>query len=545
MSFRVWKGQSESPPPSTTAAAGRPSLPPDVVEAGAGRLVVLALLTAGVTVLLGILDWRIFGRMGGAAPTATIWLGATVAGLGLSLSVAWIAWRRMLAPSNLLDLGLVFEVTQALCISLIFHSVPLRGDMPPRGWTGVAVWILAYPLIVPATRGKTILATLSAAAMDPLGFLVTVAAGNPRPPAGFVAQMFLPTFLSACAALIVSRLVSKMTVEAGKGHDMGSYHLEELLGRGGMGEVWRASHRLLARSAAIKLIRPDSFGNDGRELVKRFEREAKATAALRSPHTVDIYDFGTTEDGTFYYVMELLEGFDCETLVTQFGALPAERAVDILIQACHSLAEAHQGGLIHRDVKPANIYVCRYGLDWDFVKLLDFGLVKNSVLQAERGRPLTVAGVIAGTPGYMAPEMGLGSPDVDWRADIYALGAVGYWLLTAKPVFDIGSSPMQVLMDHIQKQPPSPSERTTAQIPPALDAILLRCLSKDPNDRPQTMQDLAESLARVPLTEPWTQERARRWWLDNGSQAAPEKLLSVVPAQDLAIAASADQPQVN
>jgi serine/threonine protein kinase len=260
---------------------------------------------------------------------------------------------------------------------------------------------------------------------------------------------------------------------------------------------------------------------------------------------VDIYDFGTTEDGTFYYVMELLEGFDCETLVTQFGALPAERAVDILIQACHSLAEAHQGGLIHRDVKPANIYVCRYGLDWDFVKLLDFGLVKNSVLAAERGRPLTVAGVIAGTPGYMAPEMGLSSPDVDWRADIYALGAVGYWLLTAKPVFDIGSSPMQVLMDHIQKQPPSPSERTTAQIPPALDDILLRCLSKDPNDRPQTMQDLAESLARVPLAEPWTQERARRWWLDNGSHAAPEKLLSVVPAQDLAIAASADQPQVN
>jgi serine/threonine-protein kinase len=336
-----------------------------------------------------------------------------------------------------------------------------------------------------------------------------------------------------------------MTVEAGKGHDMGSYHLEELLGRGGMGEVWRASHRLLARSAAIKLIRPDSFGSDGRELVKRFEREAKATAALRSPHTVDIYDFGTTEDGTFYYVMELLEGFDLETLVTQFGALPPERAVDILIQACHSLAEAHQGGLIHRDVKPANIYVCRYGLDWDFVKLLDFGLVKNSPLQAERGRPLTVAGVIAGTPGYMAPEMGLGSPDVDWRADIYALGCVGYWLLTAKPVFDLGSSPMQVLMDHIQKQPPSPSERTTASIPPALDYILLQCLSKDPNDRPQTMQDLAERLAGVPLPEPWNQERARRWWLDNGSKATPEKFPALVPAQDLAIAPLADQPQVN
>jgi eukaryotic-like serine/threonine-protein kinase len=544
MSFRVWKGESPQPAPSSTATV-RASLPPDVVDAGAGRLAVLALLTAGVTVLIGILDWRMFGRTTGALPTATIWLAATVAALGLSLSVAWVAWRRMLEPSTLLDVGLVFEVAQALCMSLIFHSVPLRGDMPPRGWTAVAVWILAYPLIVPATRGKTILATVAAAAMDPLGLLITIAAGNPRPSAGFAAQMLLPTFLSACAALIVSRLVSNMTVEAGKGHDMGSYHLEELLGRGGMGEVWRASHRLLARSAAIKLIRPDSFGSDGRELVKRFEREAKATAALRSPHTVDIYDFGTTEDGTFYYVMELLEGFDLETLVTQFGALPPERAVDILIQACHSLAEAHQGGLIHRDVKPANIYVCRYGLDWDFVKLLDFGLVKNSPLQAERGRPLTVAGVIAGTPGYMAPEMGLGSPDVDWRADIYALGCVGYWLLTAKPVFDLGSSPMQVLMDHIQKQPPSPSERTTAPIPPALDYILLQCLSKDPNDRPQTMQELAENLAGVPLPEPWTQERARRWWLDNGSKSTPEKIPALVPAQDLAIAPLPDQPQVN
>jgi serine/threonine-protein kinase len=406
----------------------------------------------------------------------------------------------------------------------------------------VAVWILAYPLIVPATRGKTILATLASAAMDPLGFLITLAAGNPRPPAGFVVQMFLPTVLSAAAALIVSRLVSQLNVEAERGHEMGSYKLEELLGRGGMGEVWRASHRLLARSAAIKLIRPESFGHDGRELVRRFEREAKATAALRSPHTVNIYDFGTTEDGTFYYVMELLEGFDLETLVTRFGAQPPERAVYILIQACHSLAEAHQGGLIHRDVKPANIYVCRYGLDWDFVKLLDFGLVKNAQVPAEQGRPLTVAGVIAGTPGYMAPEMGLGNPDVDWRADIYALGCVGYWLLTAKPVFDIGSSPMQVLMDHIQKQPPAPSDRTAAHIPPALDFILLRCLSKDPHERPQTMQDLAESLARVPLDEPWTQERARRWWLDNGSKAVPEKLAAVAPAQDLAIAAPAELP---
>ncbi len=537
MSFRVWKGEDAATPRPSAPSAGRATLPMEVVDAGANRLAVLALLTAGVVVLLAVANRQIFARFGAASLNPALWLGATVASLLFSLSVAWMAWRRMLAPAALLDIGLIYEVVQAFCISLTFHEVPLRTDTPPRGWTPVAVFILAYPLIVPATRGKATLATVAAAAMDPLGFLVALAAGNPKPPAGFLIPMFLPTALAAGVALLLSRLVYRMTVEAEKGHEMGSYHLEELLGRGGMGEVWRASHRLLARSAAIKLIRSESFGNEGRELVRRFEREAKATAALRSPHTVDVYDFGTTEDGTFYYVMELLEGFDLETLVSKFGPQPPERAIHILSQACHSLAEAHQGGLIHRDVKPANIYVCRYGLDWDFVKLLDFGLVKNAQMPVEGGRPLTVAGVVAGTPGYMAPELGLGNPDVDWRADIYALGCVGYWLLSGKPVFDGASSPMQTLMDHIQKPPPSVSQRAEGRIPRELDLILLQCLSKDPNERPQTMQDLADSLRRIPLTEPWTEERARRWWLDNGT--AIQRPASDSAAQDLAIAAPA------
>jgi serine/threonine-protein kinase len=497
---------------------------------------VLALLTAAIVVLLAIANRQVFARYGAASPNTSIWVGATAASLLLSLSVAGIAWRRMLAPSTLLDVGLIYEVAQALCISLTFHEVPLRADAVPRGWTPVAVFILAYPLIVPATRGKTVLATLAAAAMDPLGLVVAVASGNPRPPSGFLIPMFLPTLLSAGVALVLSRLVHEMTVEAEKGHEMGSYRLEKLLGRGGMGEVWEASHRLLARSAAIKLIRAESFGNEGREIVRRFEREAKATAALRSPHTVDVYDFGTTADGTFYYVMELLDGFDVETLVSRFGPLPPERAVHILIQASHSLAEAHQGGLIHRDVKPANIYVCRYGLDFDFVKVLDFGLVKNAQVSSEDGRPLTVAGMIAGTPGYMAPEMGLGNPDVDWRADIYALGCVGYWLLTGKQVFDAGPSPMQILMDHIQKAPPAPSDRTARKIPQALDLVLLQCLRKDPNDRPQTMAELADSLRKIPLENPWTDERARHWWLENGSRRGTVTPLPVPTPEDVAIA---------
>jgi len=518
MSFILRKKQS-SGAPRVSAEAAPAFLPPELIAAGVRRLAVLGLLSASVTIFLAVVDWRTFARRPLPPHALTIWLVAGIAATALSLAISWMAFREMLAPEALLDLGLLYEVALALCIAMGFHAIPIRPDVLPRGWSSVAVWILAYPLIVPGTRGKTLLATFAAAVMDPIGLGINVLAGNPPPTLSTAILMFLPTLTCAVAAVIISRIVYQLSVEAGQGREMGSYNLEQMLGRGGMGEVWRGSHRLLARPAAIKLIRPDNLGSDAREWLKRFEREAKATARLQSPHTVDIYDYGTAEDGTFYYVMELLEGFDLETLVSQFGPVPPERAIRILTQACHSLAEAHQGGLIHRDVKPANIYVCRYGLDWDFVKLLDFGLVKRTGVPDEPGRQLTVAGVIAGTPGYMSPEIGQGSPDVDWRADIYALGAVGYWLLTGQPVFE-GSTPMQIVMAHIQKPPVPPSRRTDQKIPAELEEILLACLRKDPNDRPQTMQELAQSLRAVPIEKPWTEERARRWWLEHGTAAS-------------------------
>lgn len=521
MSFQIWKKAERTPTSGTRSS--RPLtrvavLSPELLAVAGRRLTLVALLAAGTAIVFGVIDRTAYMRGGSETSNAAVWLSAVLASVGLSLAVAWIASREMLVPEAVLDLGLVYEVSQALCLGIIFHSVPLAPGVLPRGWTAVAVWILVFPLIVPNTRGKTVLATVTAAAMDPVGLGINVLAGNPPLPARALAVQFVPTLVAAAVALVISRIVYELNVEAARGQEMGSYHLEELLGRGGMGEVWRASHRLLAREAAIKLIRPDSSGSDGRESVKRFEREAKATAALRSPHTVNIYDFGTTEDGTFYYVMELLDGFDCDTLVSEFGPVPPERAIHILLQACHSLGEAHQGGLIHRDVKPANIYVCRYGLDWDFVKLLDFGLVKSSGWMDPKEKQLTRAGVIAGTPGYMSPEMGSGNPDIDWRTDIYALGCVGYWLLTAQPVFD-GATPMQIVMNHVQKTPVAPSRRARGPIPEALDQIILSCLQKDPNNRPQTMQDLAASLRQVPVEDVWTEERARRWWLEHGSRA--------------------------
>jgi serine/threonine-protein kinase len=510
MTLRIRKKSSETveTPVAGKAAPTTGALRPDLVAAGARRLAIIALIAAGCTVLFAIVD-RIVVPLDPRSPVAVLWLMSVLGSVGLSLSVAWIAQREMLSPEKLLDLGLLFEIVEALFLGILFHSESLRPEVQPRGWSAVAVWILAYPLIVPNTRGKTAVATIAAAFMDPVSLFVNVFFGIPAPSMTAVWLMFLPTAVAAGVAVIVSRIVYELAVAAGKGQEMGSYRLEELLGRGGMGEVWRASHRLLARSAAVKLIRIDP-GSDSRELFRRFEREARATAALRSPHTVNVYDFGTTEDGTFYYVMELLEGYDLETLVHRFGPLPPERAVFLLEQVCHSLAEAHEGGLIHRDVKPANIFTCRYGIDSDFVKLLDFGLVKNPV--ADRTGSVTMTGVIAGTPGYMSPEMGLGSADVDWRTDIYALGCVAYWLLTGHRVFEEGT-PIQVLMDHVQKTPEPPSRRIEGGLPPELDRIVLACLEKDPNNRPQTARELAERLRAVPVGERWSDEKAQHWWL--------------------------------
>jgi eukaryotic-like serine/threonine-protein kinase len=537
MSFILRKRQSSG---AQRVVAETPAavLPPDLVSAGARRVGMLGLIAASATVVMSVVDWRTFRHIAPLpAASQTIWLVAGIAGVVLSLAIAWVAFREMAAPEKILDFGLLYEVALALCISLGFHAVPVDPHVIPRGWSAVAVWILAYPLIVPGTRGKTLLATVAAATMDPLGLAVLVLAGNPAPSTSRAIVLFLPTFLSAAVAVIASRIVYALSVEAGKGQEMGSYNLEELLGRGGMGEVWKASHRLLARSAAIKLIRPDSLGSDAREWLKRFEREARATAGLRSPHTVDIYDYGTTEDGTFYYVMELLEGFDLETLVTEFGPVPPERVIHILGQACHSLAEAHQGGLIHRDVKPANIYVCRYGLDWDFVKLLDFGLVKATGVADDR-RQLTLAGVIAGTPGYMPPEIGMGNPDIDWRADIYALGCVGYWLLTGQPVFD-GATPMQVVMAHVQSSPVPLSQRASQKIPRELEQLIMSCLRKDPNDRPQTMQELSHALKAIALDTPWTQDRARRWWFEHAGAVSKRKPEPLPQAPDTAASLTA------
>jgi eukaryotic-like serine/threonine-protein kinase len=293
---------------------------------------------------------------------------------------------------------------------------------------------------------------------------------------------------------------------------LGSYQLVERLGEGAMGEVWLARHRLLARCAAIKLIRPEALGGADRsraaETLVRFEHEAQATATLTSPHTVRLFDFGLTLEGSLYYVMELLDGCDLESLVREFGPLQPERVLYLVRQVCRSLAEAHAKGVVHRDIKPANIYVCRMGVEYDFVKVLDFGLARTE----QRGAPAASSpGIAVGTPAYMAPEVILGDSHVDRRADVYGVGCVAYYLLTGELVFD-AETPMQQLMRHVTDEPPPPSSRAEQRIPRQLDDLVMACLQKDPERRPASAGALFKMAGACRTGDVWGQAEAERWW---------------------------------
>jgi serine/threonine-protein kinase len=298
--------------------------------------------------------------------------------------------------------------------------------------------------------------------------------------------------------------------------ELGSYELVEQLGAGGMGSVWRARHRLLARDAAVKLVRHEALGETesaAQAQLRRFEREAQATALLQSEHSIRLFDFGTTEDGSFYYVMELLDGRDLESLVKEFGPLPPDRAMFLLRQVCHSLAEAHARGMVHRDIKPANIFLCRMGLDFDFVKVLDFGLVQTRKADTATAatETLITAQQLIGTPAYMAPELILGHHDVDRRADVYAIGCVAFYLLTGSRVFQDGNQ-MQVLVDHVHTEPVPPSSRLGAPLPREVDAFVLDCLRKSPADRPRDAGELLERINTYNLASRWSNAHARSWW---------------------------------
>jgi len=498
------------------------TLPPDLREEAVRRVGAVALLYALAYFLAGP-GLALISEEGRTLlfSRTVFWLPPTLSIAGALLVARLASWKGI--PSQVkLYAGLAFEVLGSYGIAAseyhdIVAPIMYRMGSGEFGLSWVAVWIMLFTVVVPAPPRLALLTAALSLSSIPVMFAL---GGNmPLHPIQYFFVLIFPYLVVLLMAYVGSRVVYGLGAEVTKAREMGSYRLVERLGKGGMGEVWRARHRMLARPAAIKLIRPEVLGakdSATREmLLRRFEREAQATALMRSSHTMELYDFGMTDDGTFYYVMELLDGFDLDELVERFGPLPAERAVYLLRQACASLAEAHEAGLIHRDVKPANLYACRYGRQVDFIKVLDFGLVKQGRAPEEGADKLTAADIgPGGTPAFMSPEQALGDGEVDGRSDIYALGCVAYWLLTGSLVFK-GTTPMETVVLHVNREPEPPSRRTTRVIPAELEEIVLACLAKQPAQRPQTADELAMRLGAVRLGEEWTPLRAREWWDEN------------------------------
>jgi len=366
-----------------------------------------------------------------------------------------------------------------------------------------------------------------------------------------VALMFAWNLVRMRRAVGVARAEARSA--AARARQLGSYRLVERLGLGGMGEVWRAEHQLLARRAAIKLVRNDIASDPAHaaQIQERFRREAQTLASMRSRHTIELYDYGVTDDGTFFYVMELLDGLDLAQLVRAYGPLPAARVIAILAQACQSLAEAHAAGLLHRDVKPANLVLCRAADEVDIIKVLDFGIVHHVAepvsreplaskprgeVQAEgrratRAAPptpapelpadrLTVEGSVIGTPGYIAPEQAIAAP-LDPRGDVYSLACVAWFLLTRAEVYE-GATADEVLRAHVDQPIPTLRPLVDGWLPVELEALIVRCLAKTPTDRPDA-RELAKALRdiEIPAEHAWTEQHAASWWAEPRVVATP------------------------
>jgi serine/threonine-protein kinase len=312
-----------------------------------------------------------------------------------------------------------------------------------------------------------------------------------------------------------ARATSRLRRQFPDARQLGQYRVRQLIGAGAMGEVYLAEHQLLKRPCALKLIRPDSVGDP--KALARFEREVRLTATLSHPNTVEIYDYGRTSDGAYYYIMEYLPGLSLEELVERHGPLPPGRAVYLLRQVCQAVREAHAVGLIHRDIKPSNIIAARRGGLDDVAKLLDFGLARPAATAP--AAELSAEGQILGTPLFMSPEQARGDRELDQRSDVYSLGAVAYHLLTGRPPFS-GAGGMAVLVAHA-RDPVVPPSLIRTGIPEDLERVVLRCLAKNAADRFADAEGLERALGECACSGDWDRDRAARWWRDAGRSSPP------------------------
>ncbi|HEY4183021.1 MAG TPA: serine/threonine-protein kinase [Kofleriaceae bacterium] len=398
---------------------------------------------------------------------------------------------KLMADAYLSALGLIGITAQLGIRAALVPSSPRRTlvytalcGLPP---------IVCSLLIVPSEHGGFILRSASSAAYPWMPATLT---------------MMWAFIVFTCT--VISWVMYGLRKEVREARLLGQYVLEKKIGEGGMGEVYRARHGMMRRPSALKLLRPDNAGEGG---VARFEREVQLTARLTHPNTITIFDYGRTDDGVFYYAMELLDGSNLQRIVSVTGNQPVGRVVRILSMACSALTEAHGIGLIHRDIKPANIILCTQGGERDVVKLLDFGLVKEMKVDADVN--LTGPSTLTGSPQYMAPEAIRAPESVDARTDIYALGAVAYFLLAGTELFN-GKSVIEVCSQHLHQEP-EPLSARGVEVPPALEAVVLACLAKKPDDRPQSAAELRRRLEACSV-DGWDTGHAGAWW--NANQGA-------------------------
>jgi eukaryotic-like serine/threonine-protein kinase len=516
MTSRRLLGRRPSTPGKTSGTAGSGhSLPSDLMVQTCRRVGIVSTVFGSIWAFMTIMNNFVLKLLSERMDTLYPLPGNVLGALGVASSVVMVYIARKYSHKQqlLIDLGSGYLVLQCFLISVLTHWIPV--PMVPRvSWVCIA--ILIYPAIVPSTPRKTLLVSLLAASTEPLAMALSMLRGIEFQGGWlYVAWMAVPNYICAFLVVVPVKMIHRLGHQVRRARELGSYRLEEPLGKGGMGEVFRATHQMLARPAAVKLIRPEILGSSSpgaaRVIIQRFRREAEAAASLRSPHTISLYDFGVANDGTFFFVMELLDGLDLETLVERFGPVPPERSVYLLRQVCDSLQEAHSRGLVHRDIKPSNIFTCRLGLEVDFVKVLDFGLVKAVDEGGREATLLTAPDSTTGTPAYIAPEMVRGDRVADHRVDLYTLGCVAYWLLTGRLVFQAPNA-IQLMYQHANTPPVPPSQLSEFEIPPALDAVILACLAKFPEERPQSAAELSSRLMQAMPAPAWTEELAHRWW---------------------------------
>ncbi len=457
-----------------------------------------------------------------------------IAALGGVIALLWSRRTVPLARLRALELGMIVllagrvaTVQYRLILESSVRGDPLLAQLTTKNIVLLtSILILTYALYVPKSWRRAAI-VVGPLALLPFATLWVLYLRHPEamdwlglasrhceaPQVWLFSFDLMILIILAVGSTLGAHMISRLRRQVAEARQLGQYRLRRLIGGGGMGEVYLAEHQLLKRPCAVKLIRQDRVTDP--KALARFEREVRLTATLSHPNTVQIYDYGRTEDGTYYYVMELLEGLSLAELVDGHGPLPPGRAVYLLRQVCQALREAHAAGLIHRDIKPSNILAARYGGLDDVAKLLDFGLVLPAA--SAIAPPLSEDGQILGTPLFMSPEQAMGGRQLDERSDIYSLGAVAYYLLTGRPPFDAGGG-LSVMIAHVH-DPVVPPSLVQAGIPEDLERVVLRCLAKDPADRFPDAGSLERALGECACAGDWDQERASRWSAEDDQPA--------------------------